>query len=199
MSTTKERPILFSGPMVVALLQGRKKQTRRAVNPQPEFRGSGDSWYWCGGGALMRAGYGAKYIHTDQCAMERAMSKSCPYGQPGDRLWVKETFSPQPHLNAKAYFRATDPLVGVKKWKPSIFMPRNLSRIALEITAIRVERLQDISESDALAEGINMELLKMCHVTPQNAYRKLWTDINGKGSWEQNPWVWVIDFQKYDT
>lgn len=180
----KERPILFSGPMVRAILAGHKTQTRRVVKAAPY--GSPNHWL---------AGY------------------PCPYGIAGDRLWVKETFHPMPHLNAKAYFRATDPLVGVRKWKPSIFMPRALSRITLEIVAVRVERLNEISESDALAEGMTQATADavMCpeelatfaaaHMLAPDAmsriiFETVWESINGPGSWALNPWVWVIEFRK---
>ena len=151
----KERPILFSGEMVRAILDGRKKQTRRVVKL-------------------------ATFPNIFKC----------PYGKPGDRLWVRETFMPMPHLNAKVFYRATDRLVG-GRWRPSIFMPRALSRITLEITAIGCEPLNDISENDACWEGIQI---------PEDhdyigAYRNLWESINGVGSWEKNPWVWVIVFK----
>jgi hypothetical protein len=131
----------------------------------------------------------------------------CPHGQPGDRMWVRETFMPMPHLNAKAFYRASDPLVG-GKWKPSIFMPRHLSRITLEIVSVRVERLHDISEEDAKAEGVppalkppqisQMEKEGWEWLPYTTEFRGVWEDINGPGSWEANPWVWVIEFKRVE-
>jgi hypothetical protein len=177
----KERPILFSGPMVRAILDGKKTQTRRVVKPQP---------VWV-------AEPNAPFKTTD--ADPNGMI-NCQYGYSGDRLWVRETFMPMPHLNAKAFYRASDQLVG-GKWKPSIHMPRKLSRIMLEITGIRVERLQDISESDAIAEGVNVHpdhygRPRNSIYSPVQAYRDLWESINGPLSWDANPWVWVIEFRR---
>lgn len=213
----KERPILFSAPMVRAVLEGRKTQTRRVVKPQPEApraiyepghcrevlfdslacSSSGSpcsavGWHWsmqCAGGAVISDGAKVETL--------------CPYGKPGDRLWVKETFAVipgQPYANGKE----DDILVTkadcgplhaalVSKWKPSIFMPRNLSRITLEITNVRVERLQDISEADAISEGVVPGgRFPMC---ARGVYADLWDSINGEGSWDKNPWVWVIEFR----
>ena len=179
----KDRPILFKGEMVRAILEGRKTQTRRVV----------------------------KHVETNEPVLRdpRPYKKPCPYGPVGDRLGVRETFMPMPHLNAKAFYRATDRLVG-GKWKPSIFMPRALSRITLEITNVRVERLQDISERDARAEGVirrtdchrdYSEMWEMAdgyHMTPfaTDAFVDLWQSINGKDSWAQNAWVWVVEFKQ---
>lgn len=169
------KPILMSGEMVLALLAGRKWQTRRAIKPQPEFRGSGDSWYWAGGSRLVKAGYGAPYVHTDRCAMIRAMERACSYGSAGDYLWVKETFQLWDNSidTIEVAYRAGWPeaskiietrdkpkglhrrkLDHTKPWTPSIFMPRWASRITLEIVSVRPERLQDITEEDAEDEGI---------------------------------------------
>jgi hypothetical protein len=107
---------------------------------------------------------------------------------------------PMPHLNAQAFYRASDPLVG-GKWKPSIFMPRDLSRITLEITAIRVERLHSISETDALAEGCSGDC-PVGYIPAHQAgpcayeYAQLWESINGPGSWAANPFVWVLSFKR---
>lgn len=188
----KERPILFSGPMVRAILEGKKTQTRLVMNPQPETLNNTISW--------KRSNWSPEpyVIITDKCQ----------HGRPGDRLWVRETFMPMPHLNAKAFYRATDPLVG-GKWKPSIFMPRALSRITLEIEMVRVERLNEISEGDAIAEGCSrmdngffagephkIKGTPTCCTSPEIAYARLWESINGVGSWAENPWVWVIKFRR---
>jgi hypothetical protein len=177
----KERPILFSGPMMRAILEGRKTQTRRAVNTK---RYSCIDWGYASVG--------------DRCHSLAAHA----YGKPGDRLWVRETFALVP---ATAYRCST----GVQQtlnpgdpdtcavyregwerskpgsWRPSIFMPRWASRITLEITGVRVERLQQISDADALAEGCSLA----------SVYARLWESIHGPGSWDANPWVWVVEFR----
>lgn len=134
----------------------------------------------------------------------------CPYGQEGDRLWVKETFGVNSQPGVYSY-RADwcDGVKHVNKWKPSIFMKREASRITLEIVRVRVERLQFISQSEALAEGIHRFEVNECeyfhwrkeapteeHFTSAvMAYRDLWHSINGPESWAANPWVWVIEFK----
>ena len=149
---------------------------------------------------------------------EQYIVKLCPYGQPGDRLWVRETWA-APHAydhlpprmisqEARIHYTATEERGGLL-WRPSIHMPRWVSRITLEITAVRVERLQDISEADALAEGIYKPLgSQFWHTnpsanilpgeTPQWAYRNLWESISGPCSWDANPWVWVVEFKRHE-
>lgn len=175
----KERPTLFSGPMVRAILEGRKTQTRRAVKFQ-----------WCGSGeALMH-----------QATFDPAYK--CPYGQPGDRLWVRETFRSKQQCGETIdwTYRADCPALTeyLFPWKPSIYMPRRASRITLEIMSVRGERLQDISEEDAKAEGCEWSQWSFPNSTRpgKSAYRALWESINGPGSWDQNPWVWVIEFKE---
>jgi hypothetical protein len=174
----KERPILFSGPMVAAILDGRKTQTRRIIKPQPR---------------------------TDVC----------PYGVPGDRLWVKETWAivcagevqrlpafEYEKVNTKDLSAYLDPecdLVyradvhnDIRGWRPPRYMPKWASRILLEITGVRVERVQDIGEADAKAEGCMGGLPVFSH---------LWDSIHkGKEGreWEANPWVWVIEFKRVE-
>ena len=138
----KERPILFSGPMIRALLAGTKTQTRRIVKPQPKNR-------------LVYAldWYDADGVHP-------GVKVKCPYGRGGDLLWVRETFFPRLQ-NTAAIYRADSPDDGMAEmyggWKPSIFMPRTLSRLTLEVTNVRAERLHDISEEDAKAEGVSLD------------------------------------------
>lgn len=146
----KERPILFSAPMVRALLEGTKTQTRRVVkNTITEDR------KWVGGGAIQRG---------DEWFSLRDAPVLCPYGQPGDRLWVRETWrhrgiGEDGHADRGGYvYRATENVNGpAERWIPSIHMLRAASRIDLEVTGVRVERLQDISEADAIAEGCEAE------------------------------------------
>lgn len=187
------RPILFSAPMVRALLEGRKTQTRRAMKPQPVLSAAGTTWLWkdcvftktqpyCGVGA----------------SFARTPITSCPYGQRGDLLWVRESYG---RLNDGAilypatYDMAQRPHL---KWKPSIHMPRALSRLTLEITGVRVERLQDISASDASAEGIFTPEIGYANLgerAPIIQYGRLWEEINGAGAWDKNPFVWVLEFK----
>lgn len=216
----KERPILFSGPMVCALLAGTKTQTRRIMKPQPaEYiqstpdvhpttrtapyidaycgerktpenpRGMSREWHWW----------------TADNRLGRHVAR-CPYGVPGDRLWVRETTSESEpcFLGGKAqptvWYRADNnrPLWADRKWTPSILSPRRLSRITLEITGVRVERLWQISEADAKAEGCTTRTYRdgRGQEPATLAYRSLWQDINGSASWDDNPWVWVIEFKR---
>ena len=172
----QERPILFSAPMVRAILNGRKTQTRRAVKPAKHSFA-----------AEIKAGTGAV---------------NCPFGRKGDRLWVRETynmFAPW----AGFFYAADDHSFGIgeyddpdhiephnMRWKPSIHMPRIASRITLEITGVRVEHLQDISAADCLAEGVAPT------DDPVAEYRSLWESLYGAGSWAANPHVFVIEFAR---
>lgn len=216
----KERPIIFSAPMVRAILDGRKTQTRRAIRkqfaadaePAEVAATSPEGWQISGHSGLWWDDAGA-CIDDAVC---------CPYGQPGDRLWVRETwqhsnFPLGPYDESCAVFYRADYMDDphgpdgekssegkYRHWKPSIHMPRSASRILLEITAVRVERLQDISESDACAEGARSADLvtgRECILDPKSgSYRlhfsDLWEQINGAGTFVANPFVWVIEFKK---
>jgi hypothetical protein len=210
----KERPILFSAPMVRALLNGTKTQTRRAIKPQPESEHSGEPYWFVGG-------YRAWRIRgcTEPNRSGSHNEIECPYGKPGDRLWVREMWDyrgPSKVVGcgvnhghviredpAETYYRADGGLPD-SRWRPSIYMPRRHSRITLEITEVRVERLQDISADDAYAEGAaewaaeNAQRLLgegEKYRSIGQAYKALWQSINGPGSWEANPWVWVVSFK----
>lgn len=191
----KERPILFSGPMVRAILDGRKTQTRRVVKPQPIWV------YDCSVPVLT--------TDADPNAAIR-----CPYGVPGDRLWVRETFGRQ-WRHGFIYRADVETPIPAGGWEPSIHMPRCASRIMLEVTRVCVERLQNISEADAQAEGI--QVLPLQSVDDPSAWRQsgpgahqarnaresfrlLWDSINSKRGfgWDVNPWVWVIEFRRVD-
>jgi hypothetical protein len=205
----KERPILFSGPMVRAILDGSKTQTRRVVkrhgdmefDPQDPRYGP----YWLP--------YAAGDAEGEQAKVR------CPHGTPGDRLWVRETWAHERDGtgcpdDTGVLYRATDPGwddegTGLR-WRPSVFMPRWASRILLEITDVRVQRLQGISEEDARAEGIEYSegysVRQHAHVglaegdwipnaPPIPSFRSLWERIHGLNSWDANPWVWAITFQ----
>lgn len=233
----RERPILFSGAMVRALLAGTKTQTRRVAKfsapagLNQRFSGLssehivGDCW------ALSSRGAGG-------CWQERAHAR-CPYGRNGDRLWVRETFKQVASGEVKngygevryGYAYQADgattwakhptivhdltgqPPTGPmqfqpRPWKPSIHMPKRAARITLEITEIRVQRLQEISEADAIAEGIEASSLAgryriygrdtdgLDADAPRCSFQSLWESINGAGSWDANPWVWALTFKR---
>lgn len=207
----KERPILFSGPMVRDILDGTKTQTRREITRLlkfgeiTEFQRSATKGYdWS---FRDRSGCWNDISH------ERLL-ECCPYGKPGDRLWVKETWGQVGEGDPIIYRATCDTETRFAtnwydrgfKWTPSIHMPRRASRITLEITDIRVERLQDISEEDTLAEGVAIDKGhcyhvaghegKWAHATAKGCFETLWGSINGPGSWDANPWVWVIEFRK---
>lgn len=220
----KERGMLFSAPMVQALLTDSKTQTRRAVKPQPVA-----SHGWVGGAYWERRSATLTRPVPEQWSI-RDVLQFCPHGQVGDRIWVRETWQiDAPHdgtwASTQFYGCKGTPLSeiperfrhpayclysanwlhGQIKWRPSLLMPRWASRITLEITEVRVERLQDISEADALAEGI-VQLLdggfgltagEHYHAAdPRISYWSLWDAINGQGSAESNPWVWRVAFRR---
>nr|WP_325049320.1 hypothetical protein [Pseudomonas mendocina] len=227
----KERPILFSGAMVRAILEGRKTVTRRAVKHQPDVpvtdaiprrnypHGPATvDWYW-------RPQHG----HLNGVP-SNGWDFKCPYGQPGDRLWVRENteaaVSPCGSVILSRYSADKAPVLlsgckdpafdgSVAHWiyprntRPSIHMPRRACRILLEITDVRVERLQDISRQHALAEGISPPSSGRFHCgydeegevtskSPITAFAWLWNSINGEGAWAENPWVWVVEFKRVE-
>ena len=211
----RERPILFSSSMVRALLAGTKTQTRRIVKYTPAL----------GEPAAWPAARTARWLNS------AGAGRYCPYGHPGDRLWVRETwclsnpeFADECPCDGRptrlcgdgdstlwAWYAATDEGVtssgeradGSERspWRSPIYMPRWASRITLEITGVRVERVQDITEEDARAEGV--EEFARAHCAP-GALAELgavevfhigWHGIHGDGAWERNPWVWCVSFK----
>lgn len=199
----RERPILFSAPMILAVLNGTKTQTRRIVKARHDdgvITGAAAEPYH----AIERSGGGRGFNAS------RIECVECPHGVPGDHLWCRETFrtlyDPATCLKgaldidyrADGVVRIADTLKGKKNqlpWKPSIYMPRWASRITLEITEVRVERLQDISEADARAEGVRLNSMTHWATEARDAYKALWDSINGKTyPWRKNPYVWVISF-----
>lgn len=213
LETMKEHPILFSAPMVRAILEGRKTQTRRIVKPQP----------W-GDGEYRTAPQGCAKVRWVEEAQEwwftpadvedydpspySYMAKTCPYGVVGDHLWVRETWAhfnlwvPGPSGFGKICYRADGDLRGASgpqgkpdRWRPSIHMPRWACRITLEVTDVRVERLQDISEEDARAEGVMLKGTSRYDGEARDAFEALWCSINGAESWDANPWCWCISFK----
>lgn len=212
----KERPILFSAPMVRALLDGTKTQTRRVVKPQPRH-------------LLIRSSNDGEWYDAD-CVSPGTLVK-CPYGAPGDRLWVRETFGMWPGSldeERQTLYRATvpeapggwpsrrGPIADFVRWRPSIHMPRRFSRLTLEIVSVRVERVQEISEADALAEGVPLcdysfgrayggdltgdGITRVPMDSARSAFLCLWDSINAaRGfSWASNPWCWCIAFKRVE-
>jgi hypothetical protein len=204
----KETGILFRGDMVRALIDGTKTQTRRVVKGTAlEWLGfrvdeHGNTWN----------GFTPEFVADPANALS-------PYGYAGDRLWVRETFhvtsGAQRWKDGTVIYRADHgaDIGGIyadcAKWRPSLFMPRWASRFTLTLTSVRIERLQDISDADALAEGVEktagwVPLYRVAGIeanTPRSAYRGLWDSINAQRGfpWALNPWVWVLDYTKDDT
>jgi len=196
---------------VRAILDGRKTQTRRVIKPQPSYEN--EFWRW-----IPKQPYDINMDHLNASLINHL----CPYGQPGDRLWVRETWGavfpamePVPLEACTIEYRADlppgctdypgnwpaeeargDP--DAPKWRSPIYMPHSFSRITLEITDVRVERLQDISEEDAIAEGCTPWVKDGSMIdTAASDFAQLWNSINGKKyPWESNPWVWVIEFER---
>jgi hypothetical protein len=225
-TTIKERPILFSGAMVRALLDGSKTQTRRVVKPQPDNGISSINGNFITNGSITPIEGGN--LHR------LGNTIRCPYGQPGERLWVRETFYAFGYwgkrwkkdedklewtfaditLNTGRSYQYEQPAdyvrkrrdeLGVAAWhkRPSIFMPRAASRLLLEITAVRCERVQQISVSDVRAEGCELREFNFIGADAAerrriaaDVYGNLWVSINGAESWCANPWVWVVEFKQ---
>lgn len=200
-----DRPILFSGPMVRALLDGSKTQTRRVVKWRELNAGLNLGF---SGLRAERTALGWVLESDTRDSREwRCKPTPSPYGQPCDRLWVREAwrvidvadcFAPRQITAAhRIWFEADAPHDGpVGRYRPGMFMPRWASRITLEVTEVRVERLQDISEADAATEGVSAKHTADAHYTAREAYAVLWEQINGPGSWDANPWVWVVEFRR---
>lgn len=188
-----ERPILFSAPMVRAVLNGSKTQTRRVAKLTDA--------------AHVKEPRGHRRWHPADPEARLA----CPYGQPGDKLWVRETWAHGVHALAANrdedgpfVYAATDSIqhrLG-DKWTPGIHMFRWASRITLEVARVRLERLHACNEVDAIAEGAKAADCTYEHPswTPYRlGYCKLWESINGPGSWDKNPWVWVVEFTRHNA
>lgn len=198
----KERPILFSGAMVRAILAGSKTQTRRVVKSFKSYVPAAAAVVDC-----------VKDVDglPSRVDMLGENSELCPYGEPGDRLWVKETWrvARGKDKNLRFGWVADDawsksfPEKVPVKWclvhQPSIHMPRWASRITLEVVKVRVERLQDITEEDAKAEGCARFEDDHGGYSARVMFCELWESINGAGSWDLNPWVWVVEFKKVEN
>lgn len=242
----RERPIIFNADMVRAVLDGKKTQTRRIMREQPEVIQKEDEFG--------KPGFWIPFNAGKTMVRNEDMYIACPFGLKGDRLWVRETWADVNHdgcpavayradgevrdlneddgeeddPNLEKYWFANwypDLISGTEgRWTPSIHMPRWASRITLEITGVRVERLNSISEADAKAEGL-AEITKDGSLfkfgipdrdgypgtddkgwpwtewerNPVNAYCKLWQSIYGADSWQANPWVWVVEFKRVEV
>ena len=207
---TDEHPIIFSGWSIRRILAAQKSQTRRIVNPQPPGDVRSVMWDDMGGDWIDTVGFRSDPI---------LWNEKCPYGKPGDVIWVRETFrvpscydglSPSDYIsgdrqytvryeaNGEIYTTAPDEK-GALEWgrkRSSIFMPRELCRLRLRVESVRVERLQEISHHAAEAEGV-----RVCNPqeTPRDLFRMKWNEIHGTGAWDENPFVWCVEFSRIDT
>lgn len=216
---SKPKPILFSAPVIRAILSGNKTQTRRIVKPQPDENGL-TNWF-------------SRKPNLDFVESERGWYGDTPDGEsrkwlprwlPDDILWVRETWAytrntnqmpdwpGRPHTptgdddtvviyGADGHWQWLDDdgtMTDRSHWKPSIHMPYTACRVWLRVTGVRVERLQDISENDAIAEGVEMTNELSRAIGPVESYRSLWEFINGPDSWEENPVVWVVEFERIE-
>ncbi len=196
-----EKPILFSAPMVQAIFAGTKTQTRRVIKPQPDRIHDGEPYWYIGG-------YRAYQVRGTKDVLRKGTHSSldCPYGEVGGLLWVRETWAKHKHFEER-------PTVGpglviyaadgkesrpVARWRPSIHMPRWASRIMLEITGVKVERVQDITEHDARAEGVEAKTDAFNAETYRWRFMLLWDALNKKRGfgWDKNLWVWCISFRR---
>jgi hypothetical protein len=222
----KERPILFSGPMVRAILEGRKTMTRRVINTGRFDQATWDISSTSDGGGIFRLSKDDIVFNTPCGMPAKSMQDKiirCPYGQPGDRLWVKETtvkvedwgYQGPVYLESETGRQVVedglspgwDDMTEVEpdeiKLRPSIYMTRSMARILLDITDVRVERVQDISDGDVAREGVAWSSMQLGnrHGSPaRDAFADLWDSINAKRGygWDANPWVWVIEFKRHE-
>ena len=220
----RERPLLFSGEMVVEILEGRKTKTRRAIQPQPfiDERGNVARGETYKGRAVMRH-YGQ---HPDGSPQwENFARMACPYGKPGDRLWVREAVRAEElpggtngvrYVADNAFRKIENTAEAADRWLalnhygkrrsanvPAIHMPRWACRLVLELTDVRVERLQDISLQDVRAEGVEVREFALFGANAEERqkiaaghFAMLWTRINGAESWAANPYVWALSFRR---
>lgn len=219
----KERGMIFNGEMVRALLDGRKTQTRRIMKPQPGPCPRGGHWWPSNVFKTML--HVEEEMQNGKGGWGGLVGDACPFGDVGDRIWVRETFCPVDDTQyggekwvdyrATPRYEARHPAgwdsapndAEALKWRPSIHMPRWASRILLEITDVRVELLNSISQEDAQAEGLELTGWRPTYsdpdsggevMTPYDNFAELWSSIYGDESWQANPWVWVIKFKRVE-
>lgn len=209
----KETPILFSANMVKAILEGRKTQTRRIIKLQPKKQHS-----FISQSTVLDKSNRITWTYSDENSIN-CVEVKFPFGKIGDFLWVKETYQIQGNTT-KYYVYKADKNESIKNWKPSLFMPKSAARIWLRITNVRVERLNDISEEDAIAEGIESKFPDFCdsirygfngklhynylekgimQINSITSFETLWQSIHSEQSWNDNPLVWVIEFERIIT
>jgi hypothetical protein len=193
-----ERPILFQTEMVKAILEGRKTQTRRVVKniELKEGKVSGKVNFTYQKNKRYEAGINVSPENLN--LPFTGIVDLCNYGKPGDLLWVRETWC----FNGTYYIFKSDHESMPFRWKTSIHMPKSAARIWLMVEDIRVERLNDIREDDARNEGVLPSLISTSHtvgLSCKYSFAVLWESINGKESWNSNPWVWVIQFRVLST
>ncbi|MBH2842876.1 hypothetical protein I6U52_03965 [Serratia marcescens] len=224
----KERPVIFNSEMVRSILDGRKTQTRRVMKVQPKPSETRPGDFWFSSKKLESMVHASDFTPGNSPIADCHLffqEHCCPFGQAGDQLWVRETFMDLTSTGIEATtgkfegfaYRADTPAGSYGdevrkeyglKWTPSLHMPRKACRILLEITAVRVERLNDISEEDAKAEGVKpagdmLPDYPDTFLTPKGdfaiakvAFQRLWQSIYGEESWAANPWVWIIEFKQ---
>lgn len=208
----KARPIPMLGPMVNALLEGRKSQTRRIIKPQPEVDGGSD--------AVDCLDWWLEWKGRDEGMSPKEMARLCPYGRSGDLLWVREAWRTEAEADAvkPSELRVGAPILtladtGVAipcplwgRYRHARFMPRWASRLTLELIDVRVEQLKDIGDAETEAEGLiesaeydnwywSFEEDGAQYCSPVFAYEALWKSLHGEGSWDANPWIWVLTFR----
>ena len=224
----KERGMIFNAEMVRAILDGRKTQTRRMMKPQPTPCTLQKGGHWWPSNVFKTMLHIEEEMQNGKGGWGGLVGDACPFGDVGDRIWVRETWA-RYNIDQDSHdmaYRATTPEDWPEegRWRPSMHMPRWASRITLEITGVRVERLNSISHEDAEREGIHTEVWdqtvvarnyaaedeffqfwseSMPHYVEMNelfraSFRSLWQSIYGEESWQANPWVWVIEFKRVE-
>lgn len=207
----KETGLMFKAPLVRAILEGQKTQTRRVLKPQPapnHPHDGGTKW-------VLERGLHVPVGSVGHLSVREKMGLRCPMGQPGDLIYVRETFNHfERNENFKegceCFYRADGDCVDLQPWRPAIHMPKHAARIWLEITSVRVERLQQITDTDCWAEGGITEARPdqfsvhsviatdgKAYLSPRGAFSSLWESTGG--NWAADPWVWVIDFKTIST
>ncbi|MCB6776376.1 MULTISPECIES: hypothetical protein [Citrobacter] len=221
MTKTTERPMIFNGEMVRAILDGRKTQTRRVMKTQPEPSKTREGDYWFPSKKLECMVHVSDIVPCNSPIADCHLffqEHCCPFGAAGDRIWVRETWAeacagaPELQLyranyptHVPSHYENVPPAEEIR-WTPSIHMPRWASRILLEITDVRVERLNAISQANAIAEGAppshpSIDCVSQEYGFPdfsRSWFGQTWQHIYGEGSWQANPWVWVIEFKRIE-